>query len=337
MTDLLYSILSIPSESGNQAAMQEFITAHCEEHGYAWRLDAVGNIYVTKGAKLAGTFPCVVAHLDTVHAIKDGGICPVEIDGKVTGINPLTMEQTGIGGDDKCGIYAALVCLASLPVCKAAFFVDEEIGCRGSSQADISFFRNARFVLQADRRGSTDFVTDIGGPLASKAFAKAVLPFLRSHGFSPCSGMMTDVEALRDGGVGISVANMSAGYYNPHQACEFIVIADLDNTIALMVAICGNLGASYPFQYEPPVYVPPAPRIKSPFPDYAGKVYPAPAWEDSWDDYRDGEGRAYSTWEDYKARRYSDEDWLLSEAAEKHLAEIEAEYGLNVRQGRQAK
>lgn len=58
--------------------------------------------------------------------------------------------------------------------------------------------------------------------------------------------MMTDVEALRDNKVGISVANMSAGYYSPHRPNEYISIRDLDNVSAMMLAICPRVCGCVP-------------------------------------------------------------------------------------------
>jgi putative aminopeptidase FrvX len=49
-------------------------------------------------------------------------------------------NPTGIGGDDKCGVYACLELLKELPNLKAAFFVSEETGCHGSKKADPNFF-----------------------------------------------------------------------------------------------------------------------------------------------------------------------------------------------------
>lgn len=230
-------------------AMQEFLIEYLPTIGAKVLQDDTGNIYATKGSDK--TFPCLAAHMDTVHKITKGGIHPVEIDGLITGINPLTMEQTGIGGDDKCGIYAALHCLSGLKSAKAVFFVDEEIGCVGSSACHIPFFDDCRFVLQADRRGNSDWVTDIGGPLGSPEFQKAVSKFLKNWGYKPTHGMMTDVQALRDSGIGISVANMSAGYYNPHQDSEFISIWDLENVSEMMLDICASLKDRYEFKHVP--------------------------------------------------------------------------------------
>jgi tripeptide aminopeptidase len=245
-TELFYSILQTESESGNQREMADLIRSHCEAKGYAVTSDALGNLYVTSGT--AKTYPCIASHMDTVHDIHGHGITLLEINGNLTGFDAVAMRQTGIGGDDKCGIYAALHCLAHLPACKAAFFVDEEIGCVGSESANLAFFHDCRFVLQADRRGNADFVTDISGPLASSRFAAAVAPLLARHGYSPCKGAMSDVMALRDAGVGISVANMSAGYYNPHQACEYVNLADLAKVCALMLDICATCTRVYKFR-----------------------------------------------------------------------------------------
>ena len=251
MSPLLQKILQIESESYDQMEMQDFLIGHADQEGFDAEQDEAGNLYLTKGK--AETYPCVVAHMDTVHSIHGDGIVAVEVNGLVTGINPKTMEQTGIGGDDKCGIYAALFCLHNLDACKAVFFVDEEVGCIGSSDCVLEFFEDCRFVLQADRRGNGDWVSDISGALGSPEFQEAVAPIIGRYGFKPCQGMMSDVMALRDSKVGISVANMSAGYYNPHQAGEFINLKDLDNVSDMMVALCRELVECYPFTYTAPV------------------------------------------------------------------------------------
>jgi tripeptide aminopeptidase len=228
--------------------MEQFILKLADAHeDWDWEQDKWGNIYLIKGE---GPYPCCVAHMDTVHAITGRGIVVIRYDDKLTGLDPGTMMQTGIGGDDKCGIYAALHCLTNLPACKVALFVDEEIGCLGSSDCDIEFFKDCRFILQADRRGNKDFVEDISGPLSSKRFRRDVAPIIKRFGYAPCKGMMSDVMALRDEQVGVACANMSAGYYNPHQDCEYIDLKDLANVVGLMMALCTELTDRYPFTYN---------------------------------------------------------------------------------------
>ena len=85
-----------------------------------------GNTYITKGMH-AKTYPCVVAHTDTVHDIhKDFTLYD---DNTIMFAMDMTQGlQVGIGGDDKVGIYVALEMLRELDVVKVAFFRDEETG-----------------------------------------------------------------------------------------------------------------------------------------------------------------------------------------------------------------
>lgn len=267
-TKLLYSLLAIESESHDSREMEDFILRYARRRRWDISTDHLGNIYLTKGR--TAVYPCVVAHLDTVHAITGEPITPIIIGDRVTGMHASTMQQTGIGGDDKCGIFAALEVMGKLPACKAAFFVDEEVGCLGSSDADMTFFADCSFVLQADRRGSSDFVTSIGGrPLSSAEWLAAVAPLVKAHGYSHCAGAMTDIEALRDAGVGICAANLSAGYHNPHSDGEWISLSQLDNVARLMLAICRAHGGQ---RWE---FVPPAKPTRA-------------AWAGGWTRNKDG-------------------------------------------------
>jgi putative aminopeptidase FrvX len=258
-TKLLYSLLAIESESHDSTAMENFILVYARRRRWDIATDALGNIYLTKGK--AAVYPCIVAHMDTVHAITGEPIVPVTINGKVTGMYASNMRQTGIGGDDKCGIYAALEIMGKLPACKVALFVDEEVGCLGSSDCDMSFFNDCAFVLQADRRSASDFVTSIGGrPLASAEWLEAIAPLLKGSGYTHCAGAMTDVQALRDNGIGICCANLSAGYYRPHEDSEYIILEDLDRVTQLMLAICRTHGHQR-WAFVPPAKV--APRVQA--------------------------------------------------------------------------
>lgn len=241
MLDLL-KLLSVQSESYGSDDMEQFIMEYLDSINVNYEYDKHQNIYAVIDPHL----PFAVAHMDTVHKIFKGNLVPVEIDGNITGMNDRTMTQSGIGGDDKCGIYAALVLLTE-GLCNAAFFVDEEVGCKGSNKADLSYFKHTPYVLQADRRGNSDFITDISGAISSQAFQSAIKPYVKEHGYKFGWGMMTDVEALSDLGIGVSVANMSCGYYNPHMDNEYINIQDLENCISLMRAIFTNVKRKFKF------------------------------------------------------------------------------------------
>ena len=234
----LIEVLSIQSESYNQYRMFAYIIRELNRLGCTYYTHD-GNIYATKGN--ADKFPCVVSHMDTVHDIGED-LTVLDIDGVLTGFNCYTMTQSGIGGDDKVGVF---VCLQALDKCdniKAVFFRDEEVGCGGSYQADKDFFTDCKFVLQCDRRGNTDFVINASGyELSNSLFQDDVLPILTKYGYSFSDGAMTDVMALKSLGIPCSMANISCGYYNPHMDNEYVVIGDVYNVLDMVLDIIHEL------------------------------------------------------------------------------------------------
>lgn len=242
---LLLNILGVQSYSYETTRMQKFIMDYVESLGLECIYDN-GNIYVTKG--VSDSYPCIVSHTDTVHRIiPDDHYTIIANDEFAIGYDRAKMSATGCGGDDKVGIFICLQLLKEYDAIKVAFFVDEEVGCVGSYEANVEWFNDTRFVLQCDRRGNADFVNEIyGTPLQSKKFRKAVKHILADHGYKPTSGMLTDVYALKTLGVNVSVANMSCGYYNPHSDDETIVFSDVDNCLNMCRTMFSELTDVYP-------------------------------------------------------------------------------------------
>ena len=84
-----------------------------------------------------------------------------EAEDIIIGFSPKRKEQQGLGADDKVGLWIGLMCLQKFDCLKLAFFVEEEVGCRGSDKADMEFFRDCRFVIEPDRREANDLITVI--------------------------------------------------------------------------------------------------------------------------------------------------------------------------------
>jgi putative aminopeptidase FrvX len=198
------------------------------------RSDNTGNLYVVKGRPEEGSFyPCVVAHTDTVHEIT-GRLVIVRVGDALTGMDSLTGRPSGCGGDDKVGVYIALEMLRRLPACKAAFFRDEESGCIGSRLADMAFFEDVAFVLQADRMGNSDFIKHTNGvSVYSQEFYSAIRDTLNTYGYSPEYGVSTDVGQLKLNGLGVSCANVSCGYWRHHSADEYVNLHDVETCLNL--------------------------------------------------------------------------------------------------------
>ena len=189
--------------------------------------DKYGNFYVTKGD--AELYPTMVCHIDTVHDINNN-VEIVQIDDKLLAIDRKTLKRYGIGGDDKVGIYITLQMLKKFDNFKAVFFLDEEAGCAGSSQANFSYFDDSTIVLECDRRGISDFVTSISGTaLSNNELQDDISYILKKYNRNCVAGGITDVGEIAEHNT-VQVANMSCGYYDPHTDNEYIIIPEVEAT-----------------------------------------------------------------------------------------------------------
>lgn len=173
-----------------------------------------------------GTAPVMlVAHLDTVHEQPVRDIC------KSKDRNILISPQ-GIGGDDRCGVYA-LAKVYALAEKKPwlLFTCDEEIGgvgaemfckChkRGKLPAELDALK---FLVEVDRRGSHDAVYY---NCANVDFED----YVTMQGFRTASGSFSDISLIAPE-LGIAAVNLSSGYYNAHTLHEYINRAELERTI----------------------------------------------------------------------------------------------------------
>jgi len=227
----LEQILTIQSESYGQWRMFAYLIRQIKAMDVDFYVHS-GNIYITKG--VSTVYPCIVAHMDTVHDIVED-LSILRVGDNLTGFNRVTMKQSGIGGDDKVGIYIALECLIKFNNIKVVFFRDEEVGCVGSYKADMPFFDDCSFVLQCDRRGNTDVIHNASGTqLCSKDFKNSIKGIMKRYSYSFNTGMMTDVMALKENGLKVSCINIACGYYNPHMANEYVNIGDVKTCMSFV-------------------------------------------------------------------------------------------------------
>lgn len=232
----LIRLYTIHSPSGYEDKMVEYLIDRLCSLGMFVNTDGYSNIYASYGE--SETYPCIVAHIDEVHKDKPDDFTVLQYKGNLFGFSPSEHDVYGIGADDKNGVWIALKIAdafvkAKRPI-KIAFFVSEEVGCVGSNNAEMDFFKNCRFVIECDRKGADDFITQAGGvELCSKEFLKAVKPLLKTHGYKSNTGLSTDVMQLKSNGLNVSCCNMSCGYYNPHTAREQTYIPELRNALAL--------------------------------------------------------------------------------------------------------
>ena len=257
--NLLKKVLSVPTKTYKEDLMIQFLCEWLTENDIPYYVDKMGNVYATKQTDEIEYFPCVVAHTDTVHELDTINIREMMLPNDQ---NELKMAlkafndeglPTGIGGDDKCGVYVCLELLRSLPNVKAAFFVSEETGCHGSRKADKDFFSNVGYVIQFDAPGNW-MVSEYC--MGVKLFDK------ESDFFDKCDKVLTegfnsrnkyqshpytDVYALKQQ-FDFSCINFAVGYYNYHTAHEYVIIDDVFNTLDIANKMIGELGYSKYFK-----------------------------------------------------------------------------------------
>ena len=240
---LLKSLYKVFSPSMEEKKMRRFIKRHIKKNipGVTVVQDENGNLLITKGE--SESYPCICAHMDQVQRHHPKDFECIENDDVIFGYSSKTRSQCGLGADDKNGLFIALECLASYDVLKCAFFVGEEIGCRGSSEVDMSFFNDCRYCIQVDRRGNSDMVTSIYTDMCSADFI--VDTNYESYGYNLSSGAMTDVAELFERGVGVSCINLSCGYYEPHTDHEFTSKSDVQKCYDFVCHIIESCVGTY--------------------------------------------------------------------------------------------
>lgn len=255
--EFLITLLKVQTVSGDEGYMRTFITNYLEKtfgNNISYEVDNYGNILVTKGS--TEWFPCVVAHMDTVHNILPDGeeinIGYNHIENSLYGINSVTNEPTGIGGDDKCGIYVCIEALKTFENIKIAIFVEEETGCWGSKNAKEDFFNDVGYFIQFD----APFDNWISHYLSNKKlfhedgeFFKIIKKSLRI--FMPHYQLLknsyTDVLPMKER-FNKQAINFSIGYHDMHSPNEFIKLDEMGRLKQMGMLIIDNLGEkNYPF------------------------------------------------------------------------------------------
>lgn len=246
-TDLLKRLYGVFSPSRNTKKMRRFLKKEVALRGGACVQDKAGNLFVTKG--IAREYPCLASHYDQVscHTHPKDFRC-IESGDIIMGWSDKLARQCGLGADDKNGIFICLNALERFDALKVAFFVDEEIGCVGSSHADLGFFNDVRFVIEPDRMNGSDFISSMSGvQVCSDEFIKD--SDFAEYGYKHEMGSVTDVLTLLESGLEVSCLNLSCGYYHPHTDQEVTRVSELENCQNLVFHMIEKMQRKYPFKY----------------------------------------------------------------------------------------
>lgn len=186
--------------------------------------DSLRKIYknrvtVSKGNYLLvkGEAPIMLlAHLDTVHKEPVCDICKSERGN-------ILMSPQGIGGDDRCGVYAITTVFEKSEVKPWLLFTcDEEKGGIGAEKFVQMHKKkklpkaldNLKLLIEIDRRGKNDAVY-------YDCENTELEDYITCKGFVTGWGSYSDISTIAPE-LGVAAVNLSSGYYNAHTLSEYI-------------------------------------------------------------------------------------------------------------------
>jgi len=189
-----------------------------KEYVYNYLIEKKCNpIYEDGFVYAKGKIPIlIVAHLDTIYEISPKN---VSYDEK----KQLISARGGLGGDDRCGVFAILKILEELSPC-VLFTEQEEVGGLGAKKVVEKLkIPKVKYIIELDRHGNNDCVFYDCGNLD-------FIKYIESFGFETTYGIFSDISILGPAW-NIAAVNLSSGYYDEHTFCEHINVNELFTNI----------------------------------------------------------------------------------------------------------
>lgn len=178
----------------------------------------------------------VVAHMDTVFEAPPKRLFYDRKKDKI--FNP----DGGLGGDDRCGVYAILQLLEKFRP-YVLFTEDEEIVCVGAEKTVKKLEKpNIKYIIEFDPKGKDDCVFyDCGN--------EEFMDYVESFGFKTDYGTCSDISILGSSW-NIASVNLSIGYYHEHTEKEYVVFNQLQKTINRAKSMLKTLKKAPYFDYQ---------------------------------------------------------------------------------------
>lgn len=176
----------------------------------------------------------LLAHLDTVHKEPVQQICKTQN-------GTILMSPQGIGGDDRCGVYALVTAYEQSKVKPWLLFTcDEEVGGVGAEDFCAKHEKgklpkelaDLKLLVEIDRKGKDDAVYY---DCENEEFEE----YISSKGFKTEWGSFSDISVVAPE-LGVAAVNLSSGYYNAHTQHEYINRKHLNTTVRKVIEIVAD-------------------------------------------------------------------------------------------------
>jgi hypothetical protein len=250
--ELLKEILSIPSKSGNELNLVNFICEFLKMNKIPYEVDNMLNIYCTKGE--ADIYPCVVSQTNTEQEYIYNN--DVKTEYKNNSNNVLKEAYKGYTrrgkpfrfGFDKAGVFACLTLLLEMPVIKAAFFVSNKIFCIGKIAADPNFFENVGYTIEFDKPHETlkpnfsEFNPFSNNKSKNSEFSQKVNSVLEDNTIQEYALRSQSFDNAINSSFEFCGTNLSIGHYNYRSSDEYVVLEDVEKGINIGKKMIEKLG-----------------------------------------------------------------------------------------------
>lgn len=194
-------------------------------------MDYLGNYFI----KVGDSSVIFSSHLDTADCVQKN------LNHVITD-NIISTDGTSVlGADDKAGVTIMLSMIANNVSGLYYFFVGEEVGRYGSSNAVKFFpevFKSYTKMVSFDRRGCGSIITyQYGYRTCSDIFATSLMEQLNNNGiesFLDVDGLASDSYSFMD--IIPECTNISVGYFSEHTTME---CQDIDYLHKLVNVVLG--------------------------------------------------------------------------------------------------
>jgi len=189
--------------------------------------------------------PMLCVHLDTINDVSNARLDKLELDDTLRVLSLASDSKAKcLGGDDRAGLYIALELITYMEETKdykydIGFFLDEEIGCLGSTNylRHCSHNYDTTCYIGLDRRSPNG-----NQEIALYGFDNSKLTeIFEEYGYTPDMGSVTDASNLADEDT--ACINLSVGFDGEHTTKEVLYLSCMEETLNVLKEV--NLGNTH--------------------------------------------------------------------------------------------
>lgn len=230
---LLEHLYKTHSPSHHEEKMASLIKQYLTKWGVKYKQDEHLQIY-----SIIPETPLFVAHMDQVQ--KNPCEKVMTFKNQIWGFDEAG-KKTGLGADDKNGVWIILKLLESKHKISFIFSAAEEAGGKLGKLIPSLDLSKTSYGLIFDRRGKADII-GTRNSYCEDDLQTAIQTI--AGDYSPASGIFSDGDELSNH---IPCVNLSVGYYNAHTVDEYTSIPELKRALELAKDLVREL----PYQGKP--------------------------------------------------------------------------------------